>query len=71
MAQENAACNNASSAPDNNSGGGAKKVEEVKPHAVQEQLPGVQYCIKSPPPWRSYTALYLYNNNDDDNENYY
>ncbi|KAL2583655.1 hypothetical protein AAZV13_14G084300 [Glycine max] len=57
MAQENAACNNASSAPDNNSGGGAKKVEEVKPHAVQEQLPGVQYCIKSPPPWREALLL--------------
>lgn len=71
MAQDNAASNNASGAPDNNNKGGCggdgtsknasgvKKVEEVQPHAVQEQLPGVQYCIKSPPPWRSYIFLYL------------
>jgi len=65
MAQDNAACSHASGATDNKGGGGggggvdtnknagaAKKVEEVKPHAVQEQLPGIQYCIKSPPPWR-------------------
>ncbi|OIV96360.1 hypothetical protein TanjilG_09787 [Lupinus angustifolius] len=24
---------------------------EVQPHPVKEQLPGVQYCINSPPPW--------------------
>ncbi|XP_038681090.1 putative nucleobase-ascorbate transporter 10 [Tripterygium wilfordii] len=34
-------------------GGGAnnKKPEELQPHPVKEQLPGVQYCINSPPPW--------------------
>ncbi|CAJ2646579.1 unnamed protein product [Trifolium pratense] len=34
--------------------GGGSKVEEVKPAAqpVKEQLPGIQYCINSPPPWR-------------------
>lgn len=39
--------------------GGTKNVEEVQPHPVKEQLPGVQYCINSPPPWRSYNVLYL------------
>ncbi|KAK6266623.1 hypothetical protein QUC31_017460 [Theobroma cacao] len=33
-------------------GGGAnKKVEEPQAHPVKEQLPGIQYCINSPPPW--------------------
>ncbi|XP_002510081.2 putative nucleobase-ascorbate transporter 10 isoform X2 [Ricinus communis] len=32
-------------------GGGNKKAEEFQPHPVKEQLPGVQYCINSPPPW--------------------
>lgn len=33
--------------------GGTKKEEPVvQPHPVKEQLPGVQYCINSPPPWR-------------------
>ncbi|TKY57905.1 putative nucleobase-ascorbate transporter 10 [Spatholobus suberectus] len=41
----------------NKNASGAKKVEEVQPHAVQEQLPGVQYCIKSPPPWREALLL--------------
>ncbi|GMP45516.1 hypothetical protein CsSME_00014020 [Camellia sinensis var. sinensis] len=27
------------------------KVEEIQPHPVMEQLPGIQYCINSPPPW--------------------
>lgn len=37
-------------------GGGAnKKVEEPQAHPVKEQLPGIQYCINSPPPWRLYT----------------
>lgn len=44
----------------NKKGGGGPKAEEVKPsaHPVKEQLPGVQYCINSPPPWREYTFLY-------------
>ncbi|RDX81375.1 putative nucleobase-ascorbate transporter 10, partial [Mucuna pruriens] len=58
MAQDNAACNNASSAPDNSkNASAAKKAEVVQPHAVQEQLHGVQYCIKSPPPWREALIL--------------
>ncbi|XP_038684022.1 putative nucleobase-ascorbate transporter 10 isoform X2 [Tripterygium wilfordii] len=34
-------------------GGGANnnKPEQLQPHPVKEQLPGVQYCINSPPPW--------------------
>ncbi|CAI0455732.1 unnamed protein product [Linum tenue] len=28
-----------------------KKPEQLQPHPVKEQLPGVQYCINSPPPW--------------------
>ncbi|QCD99042.1 solute carrier family 23 [Vigna unguiculata] len=63
MSQDNAACNHASAVTDNKGGatnknaGAAKKVEEVKPHAVHEQLPGVQYCILSPPPWREAVLL--------------
>ncbi|XP_062098225.1 putative nucleobase-ascorbate transporter 10 isoform X2 [Humulus lupulus] len=25
---------------------------EFQPHPLKEQLPGVQYCVNSPPPWR-------------------
>ncbi|KAL8518962.1 hypothetical protein ACS0TY_010062 [Phlomoides rotata] len=36
-------------------GGGAAapppKQEELQPHPVKDQLPGVSYCITSPPPW--------------------
>ncbi|KAL0421313.1 UNVERIFIED_CONTAM: Nucleobase-ascorbate transporter 7 [Sesamum latifolium] len=36
-------------------GGGAAapppKQEELVPHPVKDQLPGVSYCITSPPPW--------------------
>ncbi|ONI33394.1 hypothetical protein PRUPE_1G421500 [Prunus persica] len=38
----------------NNNGGGnkkAEKTEELQPYPVKEQLPGVQYCVNSPPPW--------------------
>ncbi|KAI3460143.1 hypothetical protein Pfo_016806 [Paulownia fortunei] len=35
----------------NNNNGVANKPEEPQPHPVFEQLPGVQYCINSPPPW--------------------
>ncbi|XP_058772700.1 putative nucleobase-ascorbate transporter 10 [Vicia villosa] len=39
--------------------GGALKIEEAKPTAppVKEQLPGIQYCINSPPPWREAVIL--------------
>ncbi|KAF1871486.1 hypothetical protein Lal_00020280 [Lupinus albus] len=30
---------------------------EVQPHPVRDQLPGVQYCINSPPPWPEAVAL--------------
>ncbi|RID43696.1 hypothetical protein BRARA_I00543 [Brassica rapa] len=40
----------------NNSGGGNRTVE-LQPHPVKEQLPGIQYCVNSPPPW--YEALVL------------
>ncbi|XP_059635460.1 nucleobase-ascorbate transporter 7-like [Cornus florida] len=32
-------------------GKGGAKVEEVHPHPVMDQLPGIQYCVNSPPPW--------------------
>ncbi|XP_021842842.2 nucleobase-ascorbate transporter 7 isoform X1 [Spinacia oleracea] len=35
-------------------GGGAgpqPKQDELQPHPVKDQLPGVSYCITSPPPW--------------------
>ncbi|CAN1237150.1 Putative nucleobase-ascorbate transporter 10 [Linum grandiflorum] len=32
-------------------GNGKKPEELLLPHPVKEQLPGVQYCINSPPPW--------------------
>ncbi|KAL5559188.1 hypothetical protein UlMin_035399 [Ulmus minor] len=35
----------------NNGGGNKKKAEELQPQPVKEQLPGVQYCVNSPPPW--------------------
>ncbi|CAN7089735.1 unnamed protein product [Brassica rapa subsp. narinosa] len=40
----------------NNSGGGNRTVE-LQPHPVKEQLPGIQYCVNSPPPW--FEALVL------------
>ncbi|KAK6939719.1 Nucleobase cation symporter 2 family [Dillenia turbinata] len=46
----------------NNGGGGGdggkqNKSDELKPHAVMEQLPGIQYCVNSPPPWVEATFL--------------
>ncbi|CAL4989518.1 unnamed protein product [Urochloa decumbens] len=35
----------------------ASPQEELRPHAVKIQLPGVSYCITSPPPWG--TAILL------------
>ncbi|KAJ0253207.1 hypothetical protein HA466_0122710 [Hirschfeldia incana] len=40
----------------NNNGGGTRPVE-LQPHPVKEQLPGIQYCVNSPPPW--FEALVL------------
>ncbi|KAE9611391.1 putative xanthine/uracil/vitamin C permease [Lupinus albus] len=40
---------------DNGNGGNKKGVVvvEVQAHPVKEQMPGVQYCINSPPPWQA------------------
>lgn len=35
-------------------GGGGAKQDDLTPHPVKDQLPGVSYCITSPPPWREY-----------------
>jgi hypothetical protein len=35
-------------------GGGGQKQDDLTPHPVKDQLPGVSYCITSPPPWREY-----------------
>ncbi|XP_051192631.1 nucleobase-ascorbate transporter 6 [Lolium perenne] len=32
-------------------GGGGQKQDDLTPHPVKDQLPGVSYCITSPPPW--------------------
>ena len=29
------------------------KAEDLVPHPVKEQFGGVDYCITSPPPWRT------------------
>lgn len=47
-------------------GGGAPapKQDELQPHPVKDQLPGVSYCITSPPPWREFSdfvSFYLSN----------
>jgi nucleobase transporter 1/2 len=34
-------------------GGGGGKVDDFLPHPVKEQLPGVDYCIRSSPSWRN------------------
>nr|CAB3486481.1 unnamed protein product [Digitaria exilis]CAB3503634.1 unnamed protein product [Digitaria exilis]CAB3503641.1 unnamed protein product [Digitaria exilis] len=35
----------------------APKVDELQPHPPKEQLPGVSFCITSPPPWPSITYV--------------
>ncbi|CAN6723149.1 unnamed protein product [Malus baccata var. baccata] len=35
----------------NGGGNNNNKTEELQPHPLKEQLPGVQYCVNSPPPW--------------------
>ncbi|XP_024029033.1 putative nucleobase-ascorbate transporter 10 [Morus notabilis] len=40
-----------------NDNNGNKKAEEFQPHPVKEQLPGVQYCVNSPPPWPEAVVL--------------
>lgn len=36
----------------------APKQDEFQPHPVKEQLPGVEFCITSPPPWCTLTSPY-------------
>lgn len=38
------------------------KTEELQPHPLKEQLPGVQYCVNSPPPWRMHSPLPFFSN---------
>lgn len=35
-------------------GGGGAKQDDFQPHPVMDQLPGVEYCITSPPNWRTH-----------------
>uniref|UniRef100_A0A7N0T603 Uncharacterized protein n=1 Tax=Kalanchoe fedtschenkoi TaxID=63787 RepID=A0A7N0T603_KALFE len=35
----------------NNKDNAAKLSEDVAPHPVLDQLPGVQFCVRTPPPW--------------------
>ncbi|KAM1003010.1 hypothetical protein FF1_003325 [Malus domestica] len=32
-------------------GGGPQKADEFQPHPIKDQLPGVDFCVTSPPPW--------------------
>lgn len=56
--------NNGGGGNNKNTGGGGsgsdKKPEELQPHPVKEQLPGVQYCVNSPPPWSLYSPPPLF-----------
>ncbi|KAL1224274.1 putative nucleobase-ascorbate transporter 10 [Cardamine amara subsp. amara] len=40
-----------------NNGGGNQTNQELQPHPVKEQLPGIQYCVNSPPPWLEAVVL--------------
>lgn len=33
--------------------GGAQKADDFHPHPVKDQLPGVDFCMTSSPPWRN------------------
>ncbi|XP_010520648.1 PREDICTED: putative nucleobase-ascorbate transporter 10 [Tarenaya hassleriana] len=35
----------------NNNNGGGNRSDELQPHPVKDQLPGIQFCVNSPPPW--------------------
>lgn len=37
--------------------GPPEKADEFVPHPVKEQLPGVDFCLTSPPPWRQSLSL--------------
>jgi len=36
------------------------KQDELHPHPVKDQLPGVSYCITSPPPWRKSLLIWKF-----------
>ncbi|ESQ32080.1 hypothetical protein EUTSA_v10005426mg [Eutrema salsugineum] len=43
-----------------NGGGGNtnnNRTVELQPHPVKEQLPGIEYCVNSPPPWLKAVVL--------------
>lgn len=33
----------------------APKADDFAPHPIKDQLPGIDFCLTSPPPWRPYT----------------
>jgi hypothetical protein len=37
---------------------GGGKAEEPQAHPPKEQLPGISYCITSPPPWREHSLSF-------------
>ncbi|XP_027356939.1 putative nucleobase-ascorbate transporter 10 [Abrus precatorius] len=56
MANEGGDGNNGSSSSGVNKKSQSQEVQ-IQPHPVKEQLPGVQYCINSPPPWPEAVVL--------------
>lgn len=40
-----------------NNDGASNRTVDLQPHPVKEQLPGIQYCVNSPPPWCMYFLL--------------
>lgn len=40
--------------------GGAQKADDFQPHPVKDQLPGVDFCMTSSPPWRNSLSVTLF-----------
>lgn len=57
---EQSACSDNKTNEGGGSGSGDNRAPEFQPHPVKEQLPGVQYCVNSPAPWRSYILFYFH-----------
>ncbi|KAF4346099.1 hypothetical protein F8388_003347 [Cannabis sativa] len=59
MTQSVCSCCNNNTVYSSGGGGssGEKMANEVEPHPLKEQLPGVQYCVNSPPPWSEAVVL--------------
>lgn len=36
-------------------GGGGSKADEFQPFPVKDQLPGIDFCVSSSPPWRNFS----------------